>query len=1101
MVKRTVLTMALITTIATVGGADTIGCWRFDEGGGLVVFDDGPGAYHATLGPGAEWARGAYGGAVRLDGTSTAVVTLPVPPGKQFGRGSFTLRCWFCPTRLDIDSKYKTRRLFAFDTWPSMHVYIDVQSTGTICAWIAHQPDGQPKRGAQLTSKTQARLYAWTHVVVVCDRTAARLRLYVDGSLDAEGALPPEFDADLTLDKPMFLGSSWQSFQGLVGELTLDRGVLDASEARAVHDASRSTYAADLPAPSLAPAAAATRPTEYFVSPHGNDAWSGTRPDPNDAGTDGPFQTVSRAAVVAGPGDTCSLRAGVYREVLKPARSGRPGAPITFRNHGGERAVLTGTQRLTGWRKEENGLYSAAMPWSMGHMNQFFADGSMLTEARWPNNAGTLLQPTRATVAAGTINTITDPALPGDDGFWTGARVWCAGGSSWHCWSKTVTAFDATTKTLTFEPAFTPEDRWYIPRKGNHYVLMGIRDALDAEGEWWFNAAERRVYLKPPGGRDPNTMSIEAKQRCSVIDLSGRTHLRLLGLSFRAGGLMTDKASSDLLLEGLTGEYTGHSYVHDVSASGSVAINGKRIDVIGCEFAHSSTTLLRVDGEDNRVVNCYVHEGDYAGQWAGTVRLRGRRHVVSRNTFRHSGRDLISTGGLAESIVEYNDLSHAGWLTHDLGMTYGHTTDFMNTVFRYNFVHDNMAPACAMGIYFDHLSMNVIVHHNVVWNIGMDPVRFNNPSYFCLSFHNTAWKAGRTGTFDHSKRNDLFGSRFYNNLLSDEVRLPAHVSTGGNVVSSDPGFVDPERQDFRLKPDALGDGAGIPIPGFTDGWSGAAPAAGALEPGKPLWATGHDFGNPPPVPEWAPTDVPYMNGVFNSCFEYGLEGWTLSGGRAAKTVAGNGWGNGYGRGEVQPTGTCRGELELGPGLDGVQQTLSGLFPNTCYTLSGWLKVCDEGEAAELGVFAFGGTEPELSQEVRSTVWTRRTIEFRTGPENTSAIVFVRKSSAGPGRVRGDNLGVPRVPPGADWERPPPEPVVKKAPVLPVPPPFTVKRGPNAIVVDGRVAPDEWPGPEMTLQHQPRYRAVHRRHSPDQECRRTEARQLLGPGRRRGGLLR
>ena len=670
----------------------------------------------------------------------------------------------------------------------------------------------------------------------------------------------------------MHLGSSWQSFHGLVGELVLDRRAIDAAQARAAYDTARAAYAAALPAVAPAPAVTAAQPTEYFVSPRGKDAWSGTRPEPNAAGTDGPFRTVSRAAAAAGPDDRCSLRAGVYREALRPARSGKPDAPITFRNHNDERAVLAGTRLLTEWRKEQDGLYSAAMGWSMGHMNQLFADGHMLAEARWPNNTGTLLQPVRATVAAGTISTITDPSLPGNNGFWTGAWVWCAGGSSWHCWSRKVTAFDAATRTLTFEPAFKPDDRWYIPRKGNHYVLMGIRNALDAEGEWWLDAAGRRVYLKPPGNQDPNKMSIEAKQLPSVIDLSGRSHIRLVGLAFRAGGLMTDKASSHLLLERLKGEYTGHSYVHDVSANGSVAINGKRIDVISCGLANSSTTLLRVGGEENRVVNCYVHDGDYAGKWAGTVKLSGRRHVVSHNTFRHSGRDLISTGGLAESIVEFNDLSHAGWLTHDLGMTYGHTTDFMNTVFRYNLVHENMAHACAMGIYFDHCSMNVIVHHNVVWNTGMDPVRFNNPSYFCLSFHNTAWKTGRTGTFDHSKRNDLFGSRFYNNILNDRVRLPAHVFTGGNVVSGDPGFVDPESRDFRLKPDAPGIGSAIPIPGLNDGWT----ASGAIDHGRRIWATGHDFDTPLPVPEWAPANVPYMNGILNSCFEYGLEGWTLT---------------------------------------------------------------------------------------------------------------------------------------------------------------------------------------------------------------------------------
>lgn len=805
---------------------------------------------------------------------------------------------------------------------------------------------------------------------------------------------------------------------------------------------------------------------EVFVSPQGDDAWSGTLAEPLAARTDGPWRTLGKACAVMRPGDTCTLRAGVYRDVLKPAVSGSAAAPITFRGYPGERVILSGAEPLTDWRAEGGGVYSAPMPWSLDHQNQLFAGGTMLTEARWPDNTGSLLQPVRAVAAAGTVNTLTDPSLPGDTDAWKGAWLWCAGGAAWHCWARKVTAFDAQTHTLTFEPAFKPTDQWYFPKKGNAYVLMGVRQALNAAGEWWYDPEQKRVLLIPPGGQAPGTLAIEAKRRTSVIDLSGRSQVHLIDLAFHAGGLLTDAKSSDLLLQGLRGEYTGHSYVQDVSGSGSVAIEGRRIDVIGCEFAYAASSLLRVAGEENRVVNCYVHEGNYAGTWSGTVVLRGRRHVVSRNTFRHSGRDIISTGGLQESIVERNELSHAGWLTHDLGMTYGHTTDFMNTVFRYNLVHDNMAEATSLGIYFDHCSMNAIVHHNVIWGTKLDGVRFNNPSFFCLSYHNTAWHTGDTGTFDHSRRNDLFGARYCNNILNGKVRLPAHVVQAGNVVSNDPGFVDPAQRRFELKPDAAAVDAGVPLPGFNDGWAGQAPDAGAIEYGTPMWAVGHDFANPPPVPLWTAPDVPYMNGLRNACFENGLEDWTPTLARSARTVPGNGWGNGWGQGQPEPTGTCRGELELGPGQDGVEQTVTGLFPGTCYTLSGWLRATAQGETAVLGARDFGGGEPEVSKATGSATWTRLTVEFRTGPAATSAVVFVRQSSAGPGRVRADNLGLPRVPKGAAWERPPAEPPPAAAQRLAPPPPFAVKRVGQAPVIDGRIAPDEWPGAEVLLQQSP-----------------------------------
>jgi len=75
------------------------------------------------------------------------------------------------------------------------------------------------------------------------------------------------------------------------------------------------------------------------------------------------------------------------------------------------------------------------------------------------------------------------------------------------------------------------------------------------------------------------------------------------GLLQAAGGILSDAQSADILLDGLVGTYTGHSYVKDVGGSGSVAINGQRIDVIGCEFSLASSSLLRLAGQDNRVVN------------------------------------------------------------------------------------------------------------------------------------------------------------------------------------------------------------------------------------------------------------------------------------------------------------------------------------------------------------------------------------------------------------------------------------------------------------------------------------------------------------------
>ena len=747
---------------------------------------------------------------------------------------------------------------------------------------------------------------------------------------------------------------------------------------------------------------AAARGGKLYVSPDGNDKWSGRLPAVKADRTDGPFRTLKRASAATGPGDTCFIRGGIYHETLRPARSGKPGQSITFRNYENERAVVSGADRVTGWKRSASGIYTVSVYWDLKDGNQLFSHGKMLTEARWPDISGTLMKPVRTRVQSGTANTLTDPKLTGVDDAWKGALLWCAGGSEWICWSARVTAYNAKTHTLTFDRKQT--NRWYRPRKGNPYVLMGVRRALDSGGEWWMDAEHGKLHLSPPGAKTPASLGIGFKHRTDAIDLSARSHIRIVGLHFHAAGIRTDKDSTDIVLRSLRGSYVAHSYEKDISGKSGVLIHGRRIDVSDCEFSFSSGSVVDVRGSDNRIVNCYIHNGNYGAKWRGTLAAAGQRHVIAYNTIRHSGRDLVNVHGLTESLIEYNDLSDAGWLTSDLGMIYGHNTDFGNTVIRYNLVHDNHAPSCNMGIYFDHLSHNVIVHHNAVWNVRGDPIRFNNPSYHNLVYHNTCWNTGRITTFDHSRRNDLFGTRYNNNIVNAAIRLPKHVAVTHNLVVKAPALVDPAGRNFSLRPESKARDAALVIDGFTarDG----KPDIGALEFGRKPWKAGHHFSrSTPPASVLKRPTIGYMNLVRNACFELPtLEGWTKTGARKAQLTPGNGWGNKFGAGKAHATGTSKRELRLGPGADGVEQTVTGLHPKTRCTLSVWLRVSDKKESISLGVRSFGGKE--LSASTSSTAWVRKTVSFETGPTARIVVITLKKTSPGPGYAWCDNVAIP-----------------------------------------------------------------------------------------------
>src|SRR5690606_5412672 len=110
---------------------------------------------------------------------------------------------------------------------------------------------------------------------------------------------------------------------------------------------------------------AAAEETVVYVSPEGNDAWSGALAEPNAQRTDGPVATPQKArdlvrAIRASQGANAApvrvaLRGGAYwltePLVLQPQDSGAPGAPVTWTASENEKPVVSGGQRITGWIK------------------------------------------------------------------------------------------------------------------------------------------------------------------------------------------------------------------------------------------------------------------------------------------------------------------------------------------------------------------------------------------------------------------------------------------------------------------------------------------------------------------------------------------------------------------------------------------------------------------------------------------------------------------------------------------------------------------------------------------------------------------------------
>jgi len=100
---------------------------------------------------------------------------------------------------------------------------------------------------------------------------------------------------------------------------------------------------------------------EIHVAKTGSDSGSGSQVSP--------FLTINKAASIAQPGDIVTVHVGTYREWIKPLRGGTSESNrITYRAATGEKVLIKGSERITSWTHQGNGVWKVELP------NSFFGD-------------------------------------------------------------------------------------------------------------------------------------------------------------------------------------------------------------------------------------------------------------------------------------------------------------------------------------------------------------------------------------------------------------------------------------------------------------------------------------------------------------------------------------------------------------------------------------------------------------------------------------------------------------------------------------------------------------------------------------------------------
>ena len=200
------------------------------------------------------------------------------------------------------------------------------------------------------------------------------------------------------------------------------------------------------------------------------------------------------------------VKAGTYRETVNLSQSGTAAAPITIQAFPGHESqvIINAATPVTNWTKctgpdECRGnpnwghVYSADVsslvathPAQAFSVRQLFQHGALLPRSRYPD-AGWRYP----TSIADPKKTFTDSSLPQPEGYFAGA-VCHIKTAVWQLDAVPVTAFSRGTITLAAGPTFN-----ITPRFG--YFITSIVGEINAEGEWAYDPAQKKIFLWPKG--------------------------------------------------------------------------------------------------------------------------------------------------------------------------------------------------------------------------------------------------------------------------------------------------------------------------------------------------------------------------------------------------------------------------------------------------------------------------------------------------------------------------------------------------------------------------------------------------------------------------
>jgi len=518
----------------------------------------------------------------------------------------------------------------------------------------------------------------------------------------------------------------------------------------------------------LLAALAVLHAAELYVADNGDDKATGSLATP--------FLTIQHAYDHAGPGDIIILRKGTYREeVSLTNKSGKEGAPITLKAYKDENPIISGLDVLKlDWQATpQAGIYVASFDTQA--VRQLFYNGKPMLEARWPhcpkdkNGEWDFFSPdmwATADAKGNSYGTLVCADLAKTGWNVTGAQALLNVGHQFFCWTRPVRTHAAGSNTITYDQDLGKSVDRKVDEGGgrekwderNKFYLFGMRQFLGAPGEWFYDAAARKLYVCSPDARSPANSLLEIKTRergftadntCNYLTIDG---IVFFGTAFKFGESVNKRRSHIVLrnnsvLYSSWTEYVGLPKGDTKTKADQIypTIHADNSQVVNNTFAYGALSGLSINGLDNVIENNVFHDFDYSSSLVYPPLQVGNsqedfvgqsgRAVIRYNTFYRSG-GIQARIAQADNDFSMNDVYDSFLACYggnkDTSAVYTQKPFCAGTRFHHNWVHGGFAGTPPLpwgggiGIRGDDLTCGLTVDHNVIWDMGGPGIMIKN---------------------------------------------------------------------------------------------------------------------------------------------------------------------------------------------------------------------------------------------------------------------------------------------------------------------------------------------------------------------------------------